>query len=105
MSFSFNAIGTKEDVTAQLEAASVPGGSDRFNEFGADLRDLLVRHFGAETAAAGEGHEYRYVVKASGHGGGNSPLYVQLTIEACWVPVVSADSISGDAPAEDTASA
>jgi hypothetical protein len=102
MSFAFTAIGTKEEVGGQLERAQIPGGEGRFNEFGLELRDLLVRHFGAEDTG---GHEYKYVVKASGHGGGNSPLYVQLTIEACWVPVVSADSISGDAPAEDTASA
>lgn len=84
MSFSFQAIGNKDEVIAQLEAAPIGQGEQRFNEFGADLRDLLVRHFGHEGEHArpyAAGHEYRYVVKANGHGGGSVALSLSLTIE------------------------
>jgi hypothetical protein len=92
MSFGFAAIGTKDEVTAQLGQAQIPAGEGRFNEFGTDLRDLLVKHFGQETATAGPGYEYRYVVKAGGHGGGSSPLSVQLTIEPQWIPMPAPDA-------------
>jgi hypothetical protein len=88
MSFAFTAIGTKEEVGGQLERAQIPGGEGRFNEFGLELRDLLVRHFGAEDTG---GHEYKYVVKASGHGGGTSPLSVQLAVEPFWMQPAPAE--------------
>ncbi|HEX3963009.1 MAG TPA: hypothetical protein VHZ03_41315 [Trebonia sp.] len=87
MSFGFTAIGAKEEVSAQLEHAQITTGEERFNEFGIELRDLIAKHFGHETAHAGQGHEYRYVVKANGHGGGTSPLTVNLVIEPHWVAV------------------
>lgn len=86
MSFSFAAVGTKDEVARQLKKVPLTVGEDRFNEFGADLRALLVKHFDAETASAGPGYEYRYAVKANGHGGGNSALYVQLSVDTHWVP-------------------
>jgi hypothetical protein len=86
VSFSFAAIGTKDEVTRQLGKVPLTVGEDRFNEFGADLRDLLVKHFEAETANTGPGYAYRYAVKANGHGGGNSALYVELSVQAHWVP-------------------
>ncbi len=90
MSFGFSAIGTSDEVITQLEAAPLGLGENRFNQFGADLRDLLVKHFGHEPEHArpyAEGHEFRYVVKANGHGGGSVPLSVQLTVEYQHVPV------------------
>ena len=90
MSFSFNAIGTADEVIAQLEAAPIGKGQQRFNKFGGDLRDLLVSHFGHEHEHAvpwAGGHEYRYIVKASGHGGGSVPLSLQLEVENHHVAV------------------
>jgi hypothetical protein len=97
MTFGFAAIGTKDEVTGQLQRAQVPGGENRFNDFGAELRDLLVKHFGQETANPSPGYQIRYAVKAGGHGGGNLPLSVQLTIEPQYVPApepVTAESDS-----------
>lgn len=85
MSFSFAGVGTKEEVISQLGHAAITTGEERFNAFGAELRDLLVKHFGHESASAGPDHEYRYAVKAAGHGGGNSPLSVQLSVDPHWV--------------------
>lgn len=85
MSFAFQAIGTADEVISQLEAAPIGEGEQRFNKFGTDLRDLLVRHFGHEHEHArpwAEGHEYRYIVKANGHGGGSVALSLQLEVES-----------------------
>lgn len=99
MSFAFQAIGTADEVIAQLEAAPIGLGEARFNEFGADLRNLLVKHFGHEHEHArpwAEGHEYRYVVKASGHGGGSVALSLELRVEnhhvAATVPEAAKDA-------------
>lgn len=91
MSFSFHAVGTKEDVTAQLEKASITAGEDRFNLIAVELRDLLANHFRAETAHPGGAHEYRYMVSASGHGGGNTPVSLNLTVTPAWVPVIDTE--------------
>lgn len=101
MSFAFAAIGTKDEAIAQLKHASISTGPDRFNEFGTDLRDLLVKHFGQEAASAGAGHEYRYVVKANGHGGGNAALSLQLTVEPQWTAVPPAEPEAADEVADE----
>ena len=87
MSFAFQALGDKDEVIAQLEAAPIGLGEKRFNEFGADLRELLVKHFGHEAEHQG-GYQYRYIVKANGHGGGSVPLSLNLTVESLYVPVL-----------------
>lgn len=87
MSFGYNAVGTSEQAAAQLENAPIGLGEKRFNEFGAELRDLLVKHLTAENVSASTGYEYRYTVKANGHGGGNVPLSLQLTVEPLYVAV------------------
>lgn len=87
MSFSFSAVGTKEEVAAQLGAANITAGEDRFNLVALDLRDLLVKHFEAEAAAAWNGGEYRYTVEASGHGGGTLPVSLQVTVKPHWITV------------------
>lgn len=101
MSFGFAAIGTKEEIPAQLEHAQITTGADRFNDFGVELRDLIARHFGKETATAHSGHEYRYTVKAPGHGGGGSPLTVNLVIEPHWVAVPPQEDVIVDAEIAD----
>jgi hypothetical protein len=97
MSFAFNAVGTRDEVAGQLEHAQISIGGERFNELGAELRDLLVKHFEQETASAGAGHEYRYTVKATGHGGGSSPLSVNLAIEPHWIHLTPAGEAALDA--------
>lgn len=97
MSFSFAAVGTKDDVVAQLGAASITTSDHRFNEVAVDLRDLLVKHFEAETLQPYGSSDYRYTVKASGHGGGNVPLSLQVTVEPHWIPVPAAPEAVPDA--------
>lgn len=90
MSFGFQALGNAGEVIAQLEAAPIGEGEQRFNALGAALRDLLAEQFRHEHEHAtpyADGHEFRYVVKANGHGGGSVPLSVQLTVEYQHVPV------------------
>ena len=98
MSFGFNAVGTSEQAAAQLENTPIGLGEKRFNEFGADLRELLVKHLSAESVSPGPGYEYRYTVKANGHGGGSVPLSLQLTVEPLYVAVGTTPE---PAPAED----
>jgi hypothetical protein len=85
MSFTFAAVGTTAEIGAQLAAANIAGGDDRFNEVAFDLRDLLAKHFAAESAPAWGDAEYRYTVKAGGHGGGSSPLSLQVTVEPHYI--------------------
>ncbi len=87
MSFSFAAVGTKEEIVGQLGAASIGAGENRFNLVALELRDLLVNHFTHEAAVAYNGGEYRYTVKASGHGGGNVPLSLQVSVEPHYITV------------------
>lgn len=97
MTFAFNAVGDKEEVIGQLNAAAITAGEDRFNLVALEVRDLLVNHFTHEAAAAYNGGEYRYAVKASGHGGGSSPLSLHLTVEPLYVQVPAAeDSVPDD---------
>lgn len=82
MSFAFSAIGTRDEVLAQLPHVPTSG-----NAVGDAVRDLLAEQFTAESASANPGYEYRYVVKASGHSGGGAALSLNLSVEAQWVPV------------------
>jgi hypothetical protein len=84
MTFGFHAIGAKDEVIEQLEATPLSTGEARFNEFGVELRDLLVKHFGYEADHHGA-YEYRYVVKAFGHGGGSVPLSLNLSVEPLYL--------------------
>lgn len=94
MTFGFTAVGNKQDVITQLETADIPAGPDRFNDFGLQLRDLLITHFKKETVTW-PGQEHRYIVKAFGHGGGNVPLSVTLTVEPFTIPVKEPATVSG----------
>lgn len=86
MSFSFNGLGTKEEVIAQLEAADVYG-----NQVGADAKKLIIDSLKADTAQAASGWEYRYHVQASGHSGGGSPLSLSLNLTTHHVRSISGD--------------
>jgi hypothetical protein len=100
MSFSFTGIGTAPEVTGQLKAAQIGTDAHR-NEFGTDLRALLVTHFGEQDLNAGAGYEYRYVVSASGYGGGASPLSLSLTVSPHWVAILDAVDTEPDPDDED----
>jgi hypothetical protein len=87
MSFSFIAIGTADEVRAQLAEYETD------NVLGARLAETLTEQFAPELLpAAHGGYEYRYVVKAYGHSGGSSALHLQADVEAHWVPIVKPDA-------------
>ena len=87
MSFSFSALGTKEEVIAQLEASRLYG-----NKIGEDAKKLIVDALSEDNTGNSPGWEYRYVVQAHGHSGGGSPLQLTLSLATHNV-----QSISGDA--------
>lgn len=83
MSFSFSAVGTKEEVAAQLAKVDVYG-----NAIGEAARLLVVNAMGLESVQPYTGYEYKYVVNASGHSGGGSPLSLNMSIVGHYVPVL-----------------
>jgi hypothetical protein len=89
MSFSYAAVGTAAEVAGQLATV------DTDNVIGARLAEALVELLGdpdnqIEPASGGQ---YRYVVKASGHSGSHSTLYLNASVECHWTPAV-ADEIA-----------
>jgi tRNA A37 threonylcarbamoyltransferase TsaD len=83
MSFSFQALGTKAEVIAQIEKASVYD-----NAIGETAKELVINALKADTTEAGKDYEYRYVVSAGGHSGGGTATSLQLAITPQYVPVI-----------------
>jgi hypothetical protein len=99
VSFSFNAMGTKREVLAQLARTTVSG-----SKIGVAARDLVAAALDeeAENRLAGPGYECRYTVNASGHSGGGSALQLSLTVQPCYVPAaVPAGADAGEPAAGD----
>lgn len=96
MSFGFQAVGTREDVVRQLEAHAA--GKYNAGTIAEDVARLLAGRVHADRPdlyGSADG-EYRYVVKASGHSGGGSPLSLNASVEAHYVPVpAEADANEG----------
>lgn len=88
MSFNFNAVGTPAECAAQLSIVETD------NVLGQRLADMLVELLGdpalhrTDKASAGE---YRYVVKASGHSGPHSTIYLSATVDCVYVPKVAVE--------------
>jgi hypothetical protein len=83
MSFSFNAVGTKPEVIAQVKAAPAYE-----NAIGDLAKALIIEALEADTAEAGPHYEYRYTVSASGHSGGSTATSLTLNLAPQYVPVV-----------------
>ena len=83
MSFAWTAIGSKEEVLAQL-----PLVKSYDSAVGDGVRDVLLKAFEGEPELdpAG-GYEYKYTVNASGHSGGGSALSLTVSVTAAWVPI------------------
>lgn len=86
MSFSFSAVGTKEEVIAQLAKIDVYG-----NDVGEAAKTLVSDSLGKENVQPYSGYEYKYTVTANGHSGGGSPLSLNLSVVGHYVPVVTAE--------------
>ena len=96
MTFSINAMGTRDDVLKQIAAAQVDV------PLGEDLKALLPRYL-AEAGGdnpGGPGYEIRYKVTASGHNSPGSPLSFTAACEAHYVqvPVLIPDGGQTQAP-------
>lgn len=84
MTFSFSAIGTKEEVKAQLAKVEVYG-----NSVGEQARLLALNSIAEDTAQPhSDSYEVKYTVAASGHSGGGSPLSLNFSISSVFVPKV-----------------
>lgn len=91
MSFSFALVGTPAEIAEQIAHTSASG--NKVGELAKQLvADTLSEPDDAPTAS---GYHPVYVVRASGHSGGGSPVSLNLTIEAHYVPD------TGKAAAED----
>jgi hypothetical protein len=85
MSFSFTAIGTRDQVIAQCRAHNIGHG----RSLAIAARDLITEALEGDDATPGrEGWAYAYVVTANGHNGAGAPVSLNIKIEAQWVPHV-----------------
>jgi len=82
MSFSFTAIGTRDQVIAQCRAHNIDHGGS----LAIAARDLITDALKADGTAEREGWAYAYVVTASGHSGAGNPVSLNIKIEPQWVP-------------------
>lgn len=84
MSFSFNAVGTADEVVDQL--GLVGDGTHGTGDLGPELAQLLAKHLAADVPMRPHGdHEHRYVVEAAGHSGGSSPTSLTVTLKPHYV--------------------
>lgn len=90
MSFYLAAIGTKDEIVAQLGAQA-----DRVKEdtVGGAIRRALIEAFTAEEVTPYQGYENRYTVTANGHQGSPSLLSLSVQVQGQAVPVPQKDPI------------
>lgn len=88
MSFSFNTVGSKDEVLAQLAKVDVYG-----NAIGEEARLLVLNSLSADKVQPYDGFDLKYTVTASGHSGGGSPLSLNLTVTGTYVPHVEAPPV------------
>ena len=84
---------TASDV---LDALAAHGG-----QLAEDVKHVITDTLKTNEAIVHTGHEVRYVVRASGHSGGGSPLSLTLSVEAHYVLAPVSDAAAAqDAAAE-----
>jgi hypothetical protein len=84
VSFSFNAVGSRDEVVEQL--GHVKEGTHGDGALGPEIAALLAAHLKADDPGELAG-SYRvgYVVKASGHSGGGIAASLNVTLEPLYV--------------------
>jgi hypothetical protein len=90
MSFSFNAMGTRDEVIQQVTEAPIYD-----NEIGQHAKDLIRNALLKESttgAYAGAGYEHRYLVEAAGHSGPGAATSLTLKIEPRYVKKISTET-------------
>jgi transcriptional regulator of nitric oxide reductase len=104
VSFSFSAVGSKDEVVRQLRHVAPAEGADGFNKAGREIALLIARHLEAYQQ---EGPwTYSYVVKAQGHSStSGTPLSLNVTVEPLWIPEPPAEPERGpvDEPEAESA--
>lgn len=104
MTFSFKAIGSKDEVIGQLKAVD----DSNFGDLGKAARDLIVSNLQATSGQAVHSADQwaiKYDVTGSGHGDSNS-INFRVECTAHWVPQVKPDAVEtpegapGDVPAQ-----
>lgn len=102
MTFGFSAIGSKDEVVAQLLAYD----DSNFGDLGKQCRDLLVSNLKATTGRAAHSvndWDVKYDISGSGHGDTNSVNF-RIECTAKWVPAARPDAVEvpegapGDVP-------
>jgi hypothetical protein len=91
VTFGFQAVGSKDEVLAQLAAHK---NNPYITGLGSELIDLLARHISEDTTETRE-HQAAYVIKANGHSGGGGACTLSVTTESWWVPATA--TATGDA--------
>lgn len=84
MTFGFRALGSKDEVLAQLQAYD----DSNYGDLGKDVRDLVANAIDKTTGTAVHSSDQwtvKYNVTASGHGDTNSCNF-QVEVLAHWVP-------------------
>ncbi len=94
MSFSIFVIGDKDDVVKQLQASDAV----KHDGVGKQLAELLAKHIGESTNAH---YKYGYYVELSGHSGHGSPLSLNVTVKAAYLPLPEPDDEVVDATITD----
>ena len=85
MSFAFQAVGTKEEVLAQLENTKVE------NEIGVYVKDALVKGFTTEVTKPYVGASLKYVVEVNGHSGFGAPMSLNCSVRPLYTPSTVVD--------------
>jgi hypothetical protein len=90
MSFSFTAIGTRDQVIAQCRAHDIGHGGS----LAIAARDLITGALKADETPQREGWAYAYVVTANGHSDAGAPVSLNIKIEPQWVPHVAEAAVT-----------
>jgi len=84
MSFSFTAVGSRDEVIEQL--GHVTEGTHGTGALGPELAALLAKHLAAdEVTAPSPRYRIAYVVTASGHSGGGSATSLTVSLASHYL--------------------
>jgi len=91
MTFGFKAIGSRDEVVAQLKACD----DTNYGDLGKAVRDLVVSNLEAtsgQAAHSADAWAVKYVVTGNGHGDSNSVSF-SLEVHSHWVPQAKPDAV------------
>src|SRR5690242_11292436 len=101
MTFSFKAVGSKDEVLAQLQAYD----DSNFGDLGRDVRDLIASNLAAtsgEAVHSADQWAVKYTVEGHGHGDANSVSF-NVAVSSFWVPQTERKSDGSEVPVSSDA--